>query len=93
MLDTSATGTVTTTSATLGVNVSSTDTFANILTGVTGYNPSYSYVGVLVEYLTDSPLEAGVKQPQLILADATNNTIANVNAFLTALVNQTVDIL
>jgi hypothetical protein len=93
LLDTSNTGATNTTAATLGINVSSTDTFANILTGVTGYNPTSSYVGVLVEYLSDSPLEAGVKEPQLILADATANTVANVNAFLTALVNATVDIL
>jgi hypothetical protein len=85
LLGTSATGAVTTTSATLTVDLSGDENFFNEGTGITGFNVSNSYVAVEIEALSTNPVVAGNVIPQVILADATANSTANINAFINAL--------
>jgi hypothetical protein len=53
---------------------------------MTGYSASNSYVGLLATYISEAAVESGIVIPQLILADATNNSVANVNAYVNALI-------
>lgn len=85
LLGTSATGTVTTTSATLTVDLVGDEDFQNVAGLITGFNSAYSYVAVQIDALKTDPVSTGVVEPQIILADATNNSVANVNAFVNAL--------
>jgi hypothetical protein len=93
MLDTSNTGVVDTTAATMTVNPIGAQTWNEQLQGITNYSAANSYVGAYLQYETNADVEAGVVVNQLIFADATNNSVANVAAFVLALNNQTADIL
>lgn len=85
LLGTTATGTVTTTSATITVANSAFEDFEEEAGLITGYSTANSYVAIGVNALSLDPVEAGSVIPYLVLADATNNTVANVNAFINAL--------
>jgi len=85
LFGTSATGTVDTTTGTLTVDNTGDENFANLATFITGFNSSNAYVGVEIEALNPDPINAGNVIPQLILADATSNSVANINAFVNAL--------
>jgi hypothetical protein len=86
LLGTAATGAVVTTSAVMTVSNLATETFFSQAGRMTGYSASNSYVGLLATYVSEAAVESGVVIPQLILADATNNTVANVNAYLNAVI-------
>jgi len=93
LLDTSNTGATVTTSAVITVNPIGAQTWAEQLQGITNYSAANAYVGAYLQYETNADVEAGVVVNQLIFADATNNSVANVAAFILALNNQTADIL
>jgi hypothetical protein len=86
LLGTAATGAVVTTSATMTVSNLATETFFSQAGRMTGYSASNSYVGLLATYVSEAAVESGIVIPQLILADATNNSVANVNAYVNALI-------
>jgi len=86
LLGTAATGAVVTTAATMTVSNLATETFFSQAGRMTGYSASNSYVGLLATYVSEAAVESGVVIPQLILADTTNNTVANVNAYLNAVI-------
>lgn len=85
LLGTSATGAVVTTSATLTVDLVGDEDFENVAGLITGFNSAFSYVAVQIAALKTDPVSTGVVEPQIILADATNNPVANINAFVNAL--------
>lgn len=85
LLGTSATDPVVTTSATLTVDLVGDEDFENVAGLITGFNSAYSYVAVQIAALKTDPVSTGVVEPQIILADATNNSNANINAFVNAL--------
>jgi hypothetical protein len=80
LLGTSNTGAVTTTSATITVSNSGDDLLTGVLGKVTGYNAANSYVGVLIQYLSNAGVEAGVVTNQYVLFDSTTGTAADVNS-------------
>jgi len=80
---TSATGTVTTTSATMTVENVATENFSEVATGITGFNSSTNYVAVEIDALSVDAVDAGSVIPYLVLAEA--GTAANINAFVNAL--------
>ena len=86
LLGTAATGIVATTSAVMTVSNLATETFYSQAGRMTGYSASNSYVGLFASYISEAAVESGVVIPQLILADATNNSVANVNAFVNAVI-------
>jgi hypothetical protein len=86
LLGTSATGVVVTTSATITVSQDGIQDFSSDGGQITGFSTTYNYVGVDLTYLSNNEVVAGVAIPQMVLADATNNSVANVNAFVLALV-------
>lgn len=86
LLGTAATGAVVTTAATMTVSNLATETFFSQAGRMTGYSASNSYVGLFASYISEAAVESGVVIPQLILADTTNNTVANVNAFVNAVI-------
>jgi hypothetical protein len=86
LLGTAATGAVVTTSATMTVSNLATETFFSQAGRMTGYSASNSYVGLLATYISEAAVESGIVIPQLILADATNNSVANVNSFVNAVI-------
>lgn len=86
LLGTTAAGAVTTTTATMTVSNLATETFYSQAGRITGYSAANSYVGLLATYVSEVPVESGIVIPELILADATNNSVANVNAFLNAII-------
>ena len=85
LLGTSATGAVVTTSATLTVDLVGDEDFQNVAGLITGFNSAFNYVAVQIAALKTDPVSTGVVEPQIILADATNNSVANINAFVNAL--------
>jgi hypothetical protein len=86
LLGTSNAGTVDVTTATMTVSNLATETFYSQAGRMTGYSASNSYVGLFASYISEAAVESGVVIPQLILADATNNSVANVNAYVNALI-------
>lgn len=82
---TSATGAVVTTSATMVIEPAPTNDVPSFLIGLSGYNASSDYAGAEIEYESTPGLEAGLYLPQAVFVDATANTVANVDAFFTAL--------
>lgn len=86
LLGTSATGAVVTTSATITVSQDGIQDFSSDGGQITGFSTTYNYVGVDLTYLSNNEVVAGVAIPQMVLADATNNSVADVNAFVLALV-------
>jgi hypothetical protein len=86
LLGTAATGAVVTTSAVMTVSNLATETFYSQAGRMTGYSASNSYVGLLATYVSEAAVESGIVIPQLILADTTNNSVANVNAYLNAVI-------
>jgi len=80
---TSATGAVTTTSATMTVENIATEDFSEVATGITGFNASTNYVAVAIDALSVDAVDAGSVIPYLVLAEA--GTAANINAFVNAL--------
>jgi hypothetical protein len=86
LLGTTNSGAVDTTSAVMTVSNLATETFFSQAGRMTGYSDANSYVGLLATYTSEAAVEAGVVIPQLILADTTNNTVANVNAYLNAVI-------
>lgn len=85
LLDTSNTGATTTTSATMTVNPIGSQTWNEQLQGVANYSAANAYAGLYVQYETNADMEAGVVVNQLIFADATNNSLADLAAFILAL--------
>ena len=85
LFGTTNTGAVVTTSAVMTVSNLSTETFYSQAGRITGYSAAYSYVGLLATYVSEAAVESGIVIPELILADATNNSVANVNAFVNAI--------
>jgi len=86
LLGTTNSGAVDTTAAVMTVSNLATETFFSQAGRMTGYSASNSYVGLLTSYISEAAVESGVVIPQLILADTTNNTVANVNAYLNAVI-------
>jgi hypothetical protein len=86
LLGTTNSGIVDSTLAVMTVSNLATETFFSQAGRMTGYSASNSYVGLLATYTSEAAVEAGVVIPQLILADATNNSVANVNAYLNAVI-------
>ncbi len=82
---TSATGAVVSTSATITVEPAPTNDVPSFLIGLSGYNASSDYAGAEIEYESTPGLEAGLYLPQAVFVDATANSVANVDAFFTAL--------
>lgn len=85
LFGTTNSGAVVTTSATMTVSNLATETFYSQAGRMTGYSAAYSYVGLLATYVSEAAVESGIVIPELILADATNNSVANVNAFVNAI--------
>jgi hypothetical protein len=81
---TSATGAVVTTSATMTILNVVTNDVADYLVGCDGYNASSDYFGVEVQYETTPGLDAGLQVAQAVFVNATANSVANVDAFATA---------
>jgi hypothetical protein len=79
LLGTSTTGAVVGT-ITAVVSNSGDDLLTGVLGKVTGYNAANSYVGVLIQYLSNAGVEAGVVTNQYVLFDSTTGTAANVNS-------------
>lgn len=79
LLGTSTTGAVGGT-ITAVVSNSGDDLLTGVLGKVTGYNAANSYVGVLIQYLSNAGVEAGVVTNQYVLFDSTTGTAANVNS-------------
>jgi hypothetical protein len=86
LLGTAVTGACVTTAATMTVSNLATETFFSQAGRMTGYSAANSYVGLLATYVSEAAVESGVIIPQLILADTTNNTVADVNAYLNAVI-------
>jgi hypothetical protein len=86
LFGTTNSGAVVTTSAVMTVSNLATETFYSQAGRMTGYSASNSYVGLFASYISEAAVESGVVIPQLILADATNNSVANVNAFVNAVI-------
>jgi hypothetical protein len=86
LLGTTNSGTVDTTLATMTVSNLATETFFSQAGRMTGYSASNSYVGLLATYTSEAAVESGVVIPQLILADTTNSSVANVNAYVNAVI-------
>ena len=82
---TSATGAVVTTSATMVIEPAPTNDVPSFLIGLSGYNASSDYAGAEIEYESVPDLEVGLYLPQAVFVDATANSVANVDAFFTAL--------
>lgn len=80
---TSATGAVVTTAATMSIDTVDSEDYANLGTGITGYNPSTNYVSIELEALSTDAVDAGSVIPYVVLAEA--GTAANINAFVNAL--------
>jgi hypothetical protein len=60
---------------------------AQSIKGITGNFQLESFATRIEEYDgSEAAVESGVVIPQLILADTTNNTVANVNAYLNAVI-------
>jgi hypothetical protein len=80
LLGTDGPDAVTVGSATVTVSNSGDDLLTGVLGKVTGYNAANSYVGVLIQYLSNAGVEAGVVTNQYVLFDSTTGTPANVNS-------------
>lgn len=74
LFGTSATGAVGFVGSTATVLPDGDETFARVATGVTGFSPTFDYVGYLISYIAQADLESGVVSTQWILLDYTNNT-------------------
>lgn len=87
LFNTSATGIVdTTTASSITVSNDGRQTFASDASGITGYSAATNYIGLDVSFLSQNNVDAGIVQPQLVLGDATNNTVAITNAFIQAII-------
>jgi hypothetical protein len=87
LFNTSNTGTVdTTTASSITVANDGRQTFASDASGITGYSAATNYIGLDVSFLSQNNVDAGIVQPQLVLGDATNNSVAVANAFIQAII-------
>jgi hypothetical protein len=86
LLGTSATGAVVTTSATMTVIQDATSSMNATIGNLVGYNSTHQYVGVLIPSTVDGAIDLGANTPNTYVCDVTNNTVANVNSFLNAII-------
>lgn len=87
LFNTSNTGTVDTTAASaITVSNDGKQTFASDASGITGYAAATNYIGLDVSFLSQNNVDAGIVQPQLVLGDATANSVAVANAFVQAII-------
>jgi hypothetical protein len=88
VIGTSNTGAVTITTATFTVNNDAVQTFYAEAGRMTGYDPTKSYVGILVAQVSEADVESGVVIPQLLLVNAdpaVNATIAVLGGYFAAI--------
>ena len=86
LFNTSNTGAVDTTTGTITVSNDGKQTFASDASGITGYAAATNYIGLDVSFLSQNNVDAGIVQPQLVLGDATANSVAVANAFVQAII-------
>ncbi len=84
LVGTTATGTVTTTSATITVSQEGKLDFSKDATLFPGYSPTTNYIGVDLEFLSNDPVNAGVVINQMVLG--TLDDVAKGGAFYNALI-------
>ena len=87
VIGTSATGAVTTTTATFNVNTNAFNAYYAEAGRITGYNAAKEYIGIQVAQVSEASVESGVVIPEVVMVNADDNSVANLADFFGAINN------